>query len=111
MSRHPYVVDVFGELVCRPLLFTIQCCEAELMDMISIEGGPLTVDHRIMTVDSHRPVIVRGRLRRRVFGSSLDASRNGWPVLPNVRDRIVTAYSDLAHETREQAMTVEEKYL
>lgn len=31
MSRHPYIVDIFGEVICYPFIFTIQRREAELM--------------------------------------------------------------------------------
>ena len=61
MSRHPYVVDIFGELVCRPFLFAILASEVERFDEVAVEGGLFSVDHRIMTVDFHCPVIVRDK--------------------------------------------------
>jgi hypothetical protein len=49
---HPYVVDILGELVCRPFPFAILASEVERFDGVAVEGGLLSVDHRIMTVES-----------------------------------------------------------
>ena len=59
MVRHPNIVDIFGELVGRQLVFTIQCREVERMDWIVIECGFVSVDYRIVPVDPHCPMIVR----------------------------------------------------
>ena len=59
MIRHPLVVDVLRELVCRPLLLAAHFCEVELADGVPIERSLVSVDHRIMAVDSNRLVIVR----------------------------------------------------
>jgi len=36
MSRHLYVVGVFGELACRPFLFTISFCEVEHTNRVAV---------------------------------------------------------------------------
>ena len=59
VSRHPYVVDILGELVCRPFLFAILASEVECFDGVAVEGGLFSIDHRIMAVNPHCPVVVR----------------------------------------------------
>ena len=59
MSRHPYVVDVFGELISCPFVLAIQFCEYEITDWVAVIGSVLPVDHRIVAVDSHRTVVMR----------------------------------------------------
>jgi hypothetical protein len=58
VSRHPYIVDILSELVYRLFLFAILASEVERFDRVAVEGSLFSVDHRIMTVDSHYPVIV-----------------------------------------------------
>ena len=52
MAGHPAVVDALIELVRRPLLSTIQFCEAELADRVAVVHRVLPVDHRIVAVDA-----------------------------------------------------------
>ena len=51
----------FGELVCCPLFLAIQCCEVKRMDPVAVEGGFVSVNYRVVAVNSHCPVIVRDR--------------------------------------------------
>src|SRR5690349_19266286 len=55
------MVDIFGEFIGRPLILTIQCLEVERMDGVAVECGFVFLDHGVMTVNPHRPVIVRDR--------------------------------------------------
>ena len=60
-SWHRYIVYILGELICRPFFFTIFASEFERFDGVVVEGGHFSIDHRIMTVDSQYPMIVRDR--------------------------------------------------
>lgn len=53
VSRHPGVIDTFGELVGCPFLSAIQCRKAESMNGMTVERGLLTLDHRIMAINPH----------------------------------------------------------
>jgi hypothetical protein len=53
LSRHPYIVDIFGEFACRPFLFAIQFREVECADRMAVEGGIVSVDYRVVAVDPH----------------------------------------------------------
>ena len=53
MSWHLYVVDVLGELVCRPFLFTVSYCKVELVDRVAVIGSILPINYRIMTVNPY----------------------------------------------------------
>jgi len=41
---HPYVIDVLGKLVCRPLLLASHCCEIEFMNWVAVEGGLVSIN-------------------------------------------------------------------
>ena len=66
MRRHPYIIDVLGELVCRPLLFAAQFCEVKLADGVTIKGSVFSLDYRVVAIDSHRGVVVRDRESKNV---------------------------------------------
>jgi hypothetical protein len=53
MYQHPYFVDILCELVSCLFLFTVSCCEVELVDKVAVIGSILPIDHRIMTVDPY----------------------------------------------------------
>ena len=57
--RHPNIIDILGKVVSCPFLLTIQCREDKLVDCMTIEGNLVSFDHEVVTVDSHRLVIVR----------------------------------------------------
>ena len=53
------IIDVFSEFVDGSFILTIQCCEAELMDQMVIEGSLVPFNYGVMAIDSHRPVIMQ----------------------------------------------------
>lgn len=53
MIRHPYIVDVLGELISRPFVLAVLFCKVEFADWMAVIGSVLPVDHRIMTVDPY----------------------------------------------------------
>lgn len=61
VNRHPYIVDVLRKLIRCPLFLAFRRCKEELMDGVTTEGGIISFDNRIVTVDSHRSIIVRDR--------------------------------------------------
>jgi hypothetical protein len=54
-----YVVNIFGEFVCRPFLLAVQCLEAELVDRVTVISCVLSFNHRVVAVDSHCSVVMR----------------------------------------------------
>ena len=60
LSRLGFEWNVRTLVVC-PFLFTIQGCKVKLVDGVTIEGSIVSVNHRVMTVDSQSFVIVRDR--------------------------------------------------
>ena len=60
MNRHPYIVDISGELKCRLFHFTLYR-KANFIDRVTVEFSFIPVNYRIIAVDSHCPVIVRDR--------------------------------------------------
>jgi hypothetical protein len=59
VSRHPYIVNVLGELVCRPLLPPFKRREVELVDQVAVESGLAFINKRITAIYSHRGVVMR----------------------------------------------------
>ena len=53
------IVDVLDEFVGGLLLFAVLFCEAEFADWMAIERSLVSLDHGVMAVNPHRPVIVR----------------------------------------------------
>jgi hypothetical protein len=72
------------EPVRRPFLFIIEFCKAELANGMAVEGGLSLLDHRVIAVHSHGPVIVRYR-----EGDDLDTKPAGvggpWDVFYHLR--------------------------
>ena len=54
---HMNIVHVLGELLSRPLFFTIG--EIEFTNRVTIEGSLVPFNHWVMAIDSHSGVIVR----------------------------------------------------
>ncbi len=59
LTRHPYVVDILGEFVRRPLFFTIG--EIEFTNRVTIEGSLVPLNQGVVAIDSHGGMIVRDR--------------------------------------------------
>ncbi len=55
MKRHPYIVDVLRELICRPFFFG----KVEFTNRLTVEGSLISLDDSVVAVDSHRAIIVR----------------------------------------------------
>ena len=53
------IIDILSEFIGGLLFFTIG--EIELTNRVTIEGSLIPLDHRVIAVDPHRPVIVRNR--------------------------------------------------
>lgn len=58
MSQYLYVIDILSELICHLFLFAILTSKVKCFDRVAIEGSLFSVDHRIITIDSHCLVIV-----------------------------------------------------
>ena len=59
MGGHPNLVDIWSGLIGRPLVSSVQCHEAKLMDGVAVERRLLSKDYRIKSVDPHGAVVVR----------------------------------------------------
>lgn len=49
------------KFVGRPLVFTVLAGKIIFLDRVTVEGGVVSIDHSVVTVDSNRTVIVRDR--------------------------------------------------
>lgn len=75
MNGYPYIVDVLREFVGRPFLLAVQCREVERVDGMAVECSLVSFDHGIMTVNSHRPMIMRLRKQISADGAPSRGSR------------------------------------
>ena len=58
MSWYLYIVDVFGEFVRGLLVFAFFAREIKLLSRVVVERSHVSVDHRIIAVDSYCFVIM-----------------------------------------------------
>ena len=57
--QHIMIINIFDEFVDSSFIFIIQCCEAEFIDQMAIEGSLVPFNYEVMTIDPHRPVIMQ----------------------------------------------------
>ena len=55
------VIDVLDQYKSPPLVFALLFYEAEFTDWMAIEGSLVSFNHRVVSIDPHRPVIIRDR--------------------------------------------------
>ncbi len=58
MSWYLYIIDVFGEFVRGLLVFAFFACKIKLLDQIVVEGSLVSINYRIMAIDSYCFVIM-----------------------------------------------------